>query len=156
MLLRDGKRGPWLGCANFPKCRGMKNLSKLEPDQRKQVDALVPLLKEGAARSQEMIAKITGENPVASSNGNGHHNIATDIDCDECGKPMVIRSGRRGKFLGCSGYPKCKNTSEVPARLVEEMGLNGNGAANGKAEKQSHEESHRHEPDEIETDLQVD
>ena len=156
MLLRDGKRGPWLGCANFPKCRGMKNLSKLEPDQRKQVDALVPLLKEGAARSQEMIARITGENPVASSNGNGHHNIATDIDCDECGKPMVIRSGRRGKFLGCSGYPKCKNTSEVPARLVEEMGLNGNGAANGKAEKKPHEESHRHEPEEIETDLQVD
>ena len=32
----------------------------------------------------------------------------TDIDCDECGKPMVIRSGRRGYFLGCSGYPECK------------------------------------------------
>jgi DNA topoisomerase-1 len=154
LLLRDGKRGPWLGCANFPKCRGMKNLSKLEPDQRKQVDALIPLLKEGAARSQELIAKITGENPVASSNGNGHRNIATDIDCDECGKPMVIRSGRRGKFLGCSGYPKCKNTAEVPARLVEEMGLNGNGngSANGKAETQPH----KHEPDEIETDLRVD
>jgi ssDNA-binding Zn-finger/Zn-ribbon topoisomerase 1 len=26
-------------------------------------------------------------------------------------------------FLGCSGYPKCKNTGEVPAKLVEEMGL---------------------------------
>ena len=38
---------------------------------------------------------------------------------------MVIRSGRRGKFLGCSGYPKCKNTAEVPAKLMEEMGLNG-------------------------------
>ena len=159
LLLRDGKRGPWLGCANFPKCRGMKNLSKLEPDQRKQVEALVPLLKEGAARSQEMIAKITGENPVANANGNGHHNIATDIDCDECGKPMVIRSGRRGKFLGCSGYPKCKNTSEVPARLVEELGLNGNGNGNGSANGKAHAE---HKPDrhadgdDIETDLTVD
>ncbi|HSU68254.1 MAG TPA: type I DNA topoisomerase, partial [Tepidisphaeraceae bacterium] len=139
LLLRDGKRGPWLGCANFPKCRGMKNLSKLEGDQRKQVEALVPLLKEGAARSAEMIAKITGENPVASS-GNGHvQNVATDIDCDECGKPMVIRNGRRGKFLGCSGYPKCKNTAEVPAKLAEEMGLNGTG--NGHPATEGHPES---------------
>ena len=155
MLLRDGKRGPWLGCANFPKCRGMKSLSKLEADQRKQVEALVPLLKEGAARSQELIAKITGENPVASSNGNGQpHNIATDIDCDECGKPMVIRSGRRGRFLGCSGYPKCKNTSEVPAKLIEELGLNGNGASNGKPH--GDKPSHDAEVEEIETDLTVD
>ena len=36
-----------------------------------------------------------------------------------------ISSG--GKFLGCSGYPKGKNTAEVPAKLVEELGLNGNG-----------------------------
>ena len=54
--------------------------------------------------------------------------IATDIDCDECGKPMVIREGRRGRFLGCSGYPKCRNTAEVPAKLIEELGLNGNAA----------------------------
>jgi ssDNA-binding Zn-finger/Zn-ribbon topoisomerase 1 len=62
-------------------------------------------------------------------------NITTDIDCDECGKPMIIRKGRRGPFLGCSGYPKCKNTSEVPAKLLEEMGLNGK--RNGKAEVDS-------------------
>ena len=37
---------------------------------------------------------------------------------------MIIRNGRRGKFLGCSGYPKCKNTAEVPAKLLEELGLN--------------------------------
>ena len=156
LLLRDGKRGPWLGCANFPKCRGMKSVAKLEPDQRKQVEALVPLLKEGAARSAEMIARITGENPVTNANGNGHHNVATDIDCDECGKPMVIRSGRRGKFLGCSGYPKCKNTSEVPARLVEELGLNGNGngQANGKPHTDKPEASP--EPEDVETDLRVD
>ena len=47
---------------------------------------------------------------------------------------MVIREGRRGKFLGCSGYPKCKNTGEVPARLVEELAANAAGA-NGNAAK---------------------
>lgn len=167
MLLRDGKRGPWLGCANFPKCRGMKNLSKLDGDQKKQVEALVPLLKEGAARSAEMIAKITGENPVANNVAAAANNIATDIDCDECGKPMVIRNGRRGKFLGCSGYPKCKNTAEVPAKLLEELGLNGaNGNGQAGANGQAHEDakpakkgkgrSAAAHDDEIETDLLVD
>ena len=58
--------------------------------------------------------------------------FTTDIDCDECGKPMTIRNSRRGYFLGCSGYPKCKNTGDVPAKLVEELGLNN---GNGKVEK---------------------
>ncbi|HZN65516.1 MAG TPA: topoisomerase DNA-binding C4 zinc finger domain-containing protein, partial [Tepidisphaeraceae bacterium] len=134
LLLRDGKRGPWLGCSNFPKCRGMKGMNKLEGEALKQVEALVPLLKEGATKAREMVAKILGENPVAASSNGKTGPIATDIDCDECGKPMVIREGRRGKFLGCSGYPKCKNTGEVPAKLLEEMSLNGNGhAGNGHA-----------------------
>jgi len=30
--------------------------------------------------------------------------------CDTCGKPMVIRWGRNGRFIACSGYPDCKNT----------------------------------------------
>ena len=47
------------------------------------------------------------------------------------GQANLRRKGRRGPFLGCSGYPKCKNTGEVPAKLMEEMGLNGNGSANG-------------------------
>ena len=34
--------------------------------------------------------------------------IMTDIKCPDCGKPMVIRDGKYGKFLGCSDYPNCK------------------------------------------------
>ena len=37
----------------------------------------------------------------------------TDIICEKCGKPMVIKMGRFGKFLACSGYPECKNTKEL-------------------------------------------
>ncbi len=33
----------------------------------------------------------------------------TDEVCDQCGRPMQVRFGRYGKFLGCSGYPECKN-----------------------------------------------
>jgi DNA topoisomerase-1 len=34
----------------------------------------------------------------------------TDLTCEKCGQPMVIKWGRRGEFLACSGYPECRNT----------------------------------------------
>jgi DNA topoisomerase-1 len=34
----------------------------------------------------------------------------TDLACEKCGKPMVIKWGRMGEFLACSGYPDCRNT----------------------------------------------
>ncbi len=34
----------------------------------------------------------------------------TDEKCDKCGKPMVIKWGRNGRFIACSGYPLCRNT----------------------------------------------
>jgi len=40
----------------------------------------------------------------------------TDEVCEKCGKSMVIRSGRFGVFLACSGFPECKNTRPVEAR----------------------------------------
>jgi len=35
---------------------------------------------------------------------------STDIICDKCGSPMVIKFGKNGEFLACSSYPECKNT----------------------------------------------
>lgn len=37
----------------------------------------------------------------------------TDIICDLCGRNMVIKMGRFGKFLACPGYPECKNTKRI-------------------------------------------
>jgi len=34
--------------------------------------------------------------------------------CPECGEPLVIRIGRHGKFIGCSGWPKCRYTAQIP------------------------------------------
>ena len=36
----------------------------------------------------------------------------TDEICEICGRPMVIKTGRYGKFLACSGFPECKNTKK--------------------------------------------
>ena len=38
---------------------------------------------------------------------------ATDEVCEKCGSPMIIKVGRYGKFLACTGYPECKNTREI-------------------------------------------
>ena len=37
----------------------------------------------------------------------------TDVVCEQCGRKMVIKSGRYGKFLACPGYPDCKNTKPL-------------------------------------------
>jgi len=37
----------------------------------------------------------------------------TDLVCDRCGSPMVIKWGKNGKFLACSNYPECKNTGNI-------------------------------------------
>ena len=51
--------------------------------------------------------------------------IPTDIECDRCGRQMVIKWGRHGRFLACPGYPECKNTKEFvqeggEVRVVEQ------------------------------------
>src|SRR5207244_1001970 len=42
----------------------------------------------------------------------------TDLVCEKCGSPMVIKWGRMGRCLACSGYPDCKNTKD----FIEEDG----------------------------------
>lgn len=37
----------------------------------------------------------------------------SDVVCEKCGRKMVIRSGRFGKFLACPGFPECKNTKPL-------------------------------------------
>ena len=39
----------------------------------------------------------------------------TDKNCEKCGMPMVVKRGRYGDFLACSGYPECKNTQSLNA-----------------------------------------
>lgn len=39
--------------------------------------------------------------------------VETDVLCDKCGRKMVLKTGRYGKFLACPGYPECKNTKPV-------------------------------------------
>ncbi len=86
MELKRGRFGPFFSCTNFPRCRFVANLrGQAKKDAEEQMPA--------PARPKP---------------------IPTDIPCDECGTPMVIRQGPRGKFLGCGNYPKGKHTQELP------------------------------------------
>jgi DNA topoisomerase-1 len=43
----------------------------------------------------------------------------TDLTCDKCGKPLVIKWGKHGSFLACTGYPECTYTRELEVDLPD-------------------------------------
>jgi DNA topoisomerase-1 len=93
MTVKRGPRGPFLGCSAYPRCRSTKPL----PEELKaKVKALMPAKK-----------------PVPA--------VTVNETCPECGAAMKLRPGRRGYFLGCSKYPKCKGTREAPPDLIEQV-----------------------------------
>jgi len=51
--------------------------------------------------------------------------VATNEVCSMCGKPMVIKWGRRGKFLSCSDYPRCKNAKSITSGVKCPSGCGG-------------------------------
>ena len=72
---------------------------------KKIVDDFFIPVKKSIDIAEKEIAKITIEDEV------------TDIECDKCGRKMVIKHGRFGDFLACPGYPECKNTKPLAAEL---------------------------------------
>jgi DNA topoisomerase-1 len=102
MAVRQGRRGAFLGCTGYPKCRGT---APVPDDLKEQLAELAP--------------------PPAAA-GPDLKTIEVAETCDDCGSPMVVRRGRRGFFLGCSKYPKCKGTKEpgeaTQAKILEVTG----------------------------------
>jgi len=65
----------------------------------------VPMLREFYDPFEKLVVTATSTIPKVSQ--------STDETCEECGRPMVIKWGRRGKFLSCSGFPECKNAKPI-------------------------------------------
>lgn len=49
----------------------------------------------------------------------------TDEVCELCGKPIIIKWGRNGRFMACSGYPTCKNTKPLPGEQQQNAHMAG-------------------------------
>ena len=61
--------------------------------------------------------------------------VETDEVCEKCGKKMVIKVGRFGKFMACSGYPECKNTKPIVTETPGECPLCGGKILEKKSKK---------------------
>jgi len=59
----------------------------------------------------------------------------TDEVCELCGRKMVVKAGRFGRFLACPGYPECKNTKPLVERMPGRCPLCGSGMLKRKSKK---------------------
>jgi len=62
----------------------------------------------------------TKELPKSSAPSESDAPKPDDIECEKCGKPMVLKRGRFGEFMACSGYPECRNTKKI-VKSAEDM-----------------------------------
>ena len=99
MVVRNGKFGKFLACPNYPKCKNTKPIETLDDGEIKPQgngDSFSLRPASGSTAPEESTApEATGE------------------VCEKCGRPMVLRKGRYGNFLACSGYPECKNIRNI-------------------------------------------
>ena len=85
-----------------------RNLDYIEEgteEWKKVVEEFFAPLKLALDKAEKEISKVIIEDEVS------------DVPCDKCGRMMVIKRGRYGKFLACPGYPECKNAKPI----VEEI-----------------------------------
>jgi len=95
---------------NFPQVFDVKFTAQME-------DAL-DKVEEGETRWLDLLKQFYGPFSEWLERAKQHmrdvkrQEIPTDVPCPKCGRHMVIKFGRNGSFLGCSGYPECRSTAE--------------------------------------------
>jgi DNA topoisomerase I len=120
MVVKWTASGKFFGCSCYPKC---KNIKAISTNKAKPVDTaiLCPSCKEG-----HMLLRNGRLGPFLACSNYPKCNtllnlskqrhiepmktppVLTDIACPKCGSPLYLRSGKRGLWLGCSKFPKCR------------------------------------------------
>jgi DNA topoisomerase-1 len=88
MVIKLGRFGQFLACSNYPECRTTREVSKPQ-----------------AAGADGTSANAAGEGADGAE--------SVEETCELCGKPLAMKRGRFGPFLGCTGYPECRNIRRV-------------------------------------------
>ena len=112
MVIRTSKRGQFLGCSKFPRCRNTMPIEKMQ--EAGKVAAATDTEAEPATTTpaDEATAAVeAAPAPEQETGGDGE----LSLTCDKCGAPMVIRKSKRGPFVACSAYPACKNAKPMSA-----------------------------------------
>ncbi|MGI8657136.1 MAG: type I DNA topoisomerase [Pyrinomonadaceae bacterium] len=92
MVIKFGRFGQFLACTNYPECRTTREIAK--------------------PASANADAATTADASVAAGSANNGEAEEPEM-CDLCGKPMALKRGRFGQFLGCTGYPDCRNIRKI-------------------------------------------
>ncbi len=90
MVIKFGRFGQFLACSNYPECRTTREVAKPQG---------------ASAAAEEGAGRAAG---AAGAEGDG-----VEETCELCGKPMALKRGRFGQFLGCTGYPECRNIRKI-------------------------------------------
>jgi len=166
MIIKWGKNGEFLSCSRYPDCKNAKAFEYDSEGNIKIVERAAPVLREdiGCDKcSAPMVIKQSrrGEFLACSRypdcknakafeydpDGNikiierEEPLVREDIKCEKCGKPMAERKGRFGKFVGCTGYPKCRNIKNIDEHgNIVESKFSGKTRGNKKGSKKDSEE----------------
>ena len=117
LVVREGKYGQFVGCSRYPECTYIKDRrgASAEPTGEMCPQCGRPLVARQSRRGPFVgcsgypectyIKPRAGAAEADGSDGAAAESLGA---CPECGKPLARKSGRRGSFVGCTGYPGCK------------------------------------------------
>ena len=120
MVIKWTASGKFFGCSRYPKCKNIKSIAT-NKEKPKDTGILCPSCKEGhmLLRKGRLGAFLACSsypkcNTLLNLNKQRHIEplktppVLTDLACPKCGSPLYLRSGKRGLWLGCSKFPKCR------------------------------------------------
>ena len=97
LVVRWGKNCEFVGCSTYPTCGFTGDFSR---------DARGRITLQGM---EPVAAGAAGTQPAEAAPARGKP-APTGLTCPKCKKELLLRKGRLGEFLGCSGYPRCRFT----------------------------------------------
>ncbi|MEF3254582.1 MAG: topoisomerase DNA-binding C4 zinc finger domain-containing protein, partial [Deferribacterales bacterium] len=136
MVIKHSRFGEILTCPRYPECKNLKNFIRNKDNKIVIIENDKPLDEKCPDCGDELLLK-KGKNGLFVGCKNypnckftANYTIkdgkimikekpkTEKVQCEKCGKDMVLKRSRRGPFFACSGYPKCKTT--LPAMTKED------------------------------------
>jgi DNA topoisomerase-1 len=130
MILRRSRFGPFLGCSKYPECKTIlpcgedgTPIKTVKPEEVTQPcpDCGAPMAVKFKGRRPFMACTRYPDCTTTAKVPDGIRVEAppkpppkdAGVKCPKCGRPMLIRDSRRGEFLACSGFPRCRNAMNL-------------------------------------------